>query len=153
MIGGGGQAPQDLDVGVGIERRAGDDLAGRARAEMPPEQENVASMPPGASSFSASRLMSLYARAARSACAAVGANLGGSRTMRSNVAASLRNLRRSVNDVGFDPFVARRGERRIARDVLAAERERLRRAVDRHDAAGAARERGQREPAACSRTH
>src|SRR5688500_4902754 len=52
-------------------------------AETPPEQEKVASSPPGASSFKASRLTSLYARAAPSACAAVGASFGGSSTIRS----------------------------------------------------------------------
>jgi len=47
-----------------------------------PEHENVSRWPPGASSFMAHRLMSLYARAALGTCFSVGANLGGSRTMR-----------------------------------------------------------------------
>ena len=46
-----------------IQRGAGDDLLEQL-GEMPPEQENVASRPPGRKSFSASRLISLYARAA-----------------------------------------------------------------------------------------
>src|SRR6185436_11699003 len=57
------------------------------------EQENVASTPFARSSFSAQRFTSLYARAARSTCAAVGANFGGSTTIRSNVRAPSRKRR------------------------------------------------------------
>src|SRR6185437_4123211 len=47
-----------------------------------PEQEKVSRWPPGARSFIAHRLMSLYARAAFGTCFSVGANFGGSSTMR-----------------------------------------------------------------------
>ena len=114
---------------------------------MPPEHENVASSPPGRSSFSASRLTSLYARAARSACAAVGANFGGSSTHEIEGGAAVAQLAQFGERVRLAPLRAVGRQRRIEREVLAGEGERLGRAVDRDDARRAAGERRQREAA------
>ena len=97
MVGARREASDDRRIAPPRPARRRRRFSGTARREMPPEQENVASRPPGRNSFSASRLMSLYARAAFSMCRAVGANFGGSSTIRSKLLALSRSLRNSAN--------------------------------------------------------
>ncbi len=103
------------------------------------------SLPPGRSSLNASRLMSLYPRAARSACAAVAANRGGSRTMTSKLAARSRSLRSSANASPSSHSQAASGSA-LRRDVCPRQLERLGRAVEREDGCGAAHQRRDGEP-------
>ena len=91
--------------------------------------------------------MSLYARAARSAWPAVGANFGGSSTIEIEAPRPGRAARAALEHVGFEPLGAAgveavQRERSRARAASAA-----RRAVDREHRARAARQRGEREAA------
>ena len=116
-------------------------------ASTPPEQENVASSPPGASSLSASRLTSLYARAARCACACVGANFGGSRTIEVEAARLVAQLAQVGERVRRAPGRLRAREAGVRREVRARQPDRLGRTVDRRRLARAAGERREREAA------
>ena len=103
MVGTLGQMGDDTGIDMRIEGSIRDDLL-EERESIPPEQEKVNKVPPGFSSLKASRLISLYALAALLTWAAVGANLGGSRTIVSKERPESRRPRKAVKYIFDQPL-------------------------------------------------
>ncbi len=114
---------------------------------MPPEHENVASSPPGPQELEREQVHVLVG--ARGALRMRGRRRELRRVEHDQVERRGRvaQLAQRGERVRLLPLGAARIERGIEREVLSGERERTGRAVDRHDATRAARERGKREAA------
>ena len=144
MIGARAEAADDRGIRVRIERRTGDDLAEQLRVDAARAGE-CREQAPWPQQLQRQQVHVLVG--ARRALGMRGRRREFRRVEHDEVESgtAVAQLPQLGERVGLDPIRAIRGQRRIERQVLARQRQRVGRAVQRHHVRGAAGQRRQRE--------